>query len=135
MVRGGCEVSKGPAGPAARAKRATESERVCSLLDGRVGQAPHRRVVVRDAEDVLGLDQWGCVPQHGTAGASFVMSSSILPNASSRCLPGGRIAAASMALLIDGTSSCGQLVLLAGRIDSPLNVGLMKDSGSTKSLK
>src|SRR3954470_21480492 len=48
--------------------RAAEPPRY-GLLQRREGQVPHRRIVVRDALDVLGLDQRGLVPQPRDGGS------------------------------------------------------------------
>src|SRR5690349_23504095 len=47
----------------APARRGSGPSAFSVLLQGRVAEVPHRRVVVRDALDVLGLDQRGLVPQ------------------------------------------------------------------------
>src|SRR4051795_8219995 len=60
--------------------------------------------------------------------------SSILPQVSARCFGSVIVTASLIALLIAGSSSCGQLELFDGLMLSPLNGTWRMDCGSLKSL-
>ena len=96
------------------------------LLQRREGEAPHRRVVVRDALDVLGLDQRGLVPllRHGRSQQRDVVVD--LGERLVALRARGQDRGVVDRLLIVLSFICGQFVLLAGRIASPLNVGLRR---------